>query len=147
MNQLNFTKILPLVAVIYSVLVDVAFAEPFTNWKYQNDGSSNYHCYETKKLVPKGSEIRIKIVKVGDGFICIENEDGALKTFSGDKGEILKFTIPRGQKIRVASCYNYWRPGNVRWNAVKGISVKDDYHTMSFADGLVINVKIVAEEF
>jgi hypothetical protein len=124
-------------------------AEPFTQWKYQNDGTSNVHTYESTRLIPKGSELRIRIVKQGEGHIRIENKNEFLKEFPDDeckKGNILKYTLRRGQKVRVASGFTWWtnQPG---WHKKKKVQVREDYHRMTFKDGLVIDVKVHPEDF
>src|SRR5438034_6537761 len=56
-------------------------AQPFTNWRFQNGGASNVYTFETTKIVPQRLEIRIRVVRAGEGHIRIENAEKTLILF------------------------------------------------------------------
>ena len=140
------------VCILLLSLAAVATAnEPFTAWRYQNKGTSNYHSYGTVKVVPLRAEIRIKIVHEGNGYIRLDGDaEDKIKVFNRAEckaGNILKYTVEHAQKIRVCSCTGFITPENTIWHKVKRCRKIGNYHQMTFDGGLVINIKIVVEEF
>lgn len=128
----------------------LALVAPITAAEWSKYSGPNAAFYHTSNPVPTGTEVRIKVAAVGKsaepkvlefyGNSGVISEHRRVWT-SVVKDQVLTYKLTKNMKVGIeVSGQNFWRRATE-------ITSKDGYQEMRFADGWILHVKLVGQDF
>lgn len=135
--------------IFFAFLASGVSAAPFTTWKIK-DGKA-----VSTKLLPKGSTIKIRVIKSTKTKRSLALRGAVKKSFASDdvvKGSVLSASASSPKIATISFSTALYIPfAGMTWESRKVTKIEShkdkDHHTIHFGKHLAIDVKVIATEF